>query len=107
MHLVDGLGADVVVYLIDNLSEIGRSVQLAVVQSALVTSNHFLDAVDLWVENIAVQSETVGASLSVRRDGAAKAIQIDLLTRVVELKDVADALNRVQVLVAVRILIVE
>ena len=107
MHLVDGLGADVVVGLVDNLSEVRRSVQLAVVQSALVACNHFLDAVDLWVENITVQSKAVGATLSVWWDGAAEAVQIDLLARVVELEDVADALNRVQVLVAIRILEVE
>ena len=43
----------------------------------------------------------------VRRDGASEAIQVDLLVRVVELEDVADALDGVQVLVPVRVHIVE
>ena len=45
----------------------------------------------------------MGAALGVRRDGAAETVEIQLLVTVVELKDIAHTLDRLNVLVAVRV----
>ena len=45
----------------------------------------------------------MGAALGVRGDGAAETVEIQLLVTVVELKDIAYTLDRLNVLVAVRV----
>ena len=77
--LIDLLRSDVLVDLVDDFSEVGRSIQLAIVDSALVALNDFVDAVDTWVEDITVEGETVTATVSVRRNRATKSVQVDLL----------------------------
>lgn len=62
-----------------------------------------VDAVDAWVEDVTIKSETVGRSVSVRWHSAAKTVQVDLLVAIVELQDVANTLDSLQVLIALHI----
>ena len=103
VHLVDWLACDVLIHFVDDLGEVGRSVQLAVGNGTLVAIDHLLDAVDTRVEDVTVEGETVGASVDIGRNGATESVQIDLLVGVIELEDVAYALDGVQVLVPVRV----
>jgi len=79
MHLRDFLRLNVTVDLVDDLGEIGRSVQLAVRQGPLIAVDNLLDPVDTWVENVAVHRETVRRTISVRWDGTAETVEVDLL----------------------------
>ena len=107
VHLVDWLACDVLIHFVEDLGKVGRSVKLAVANGTLVAIDNLLDAVDARVEDVTVEGETVGASVHIGRNGATEPVQIDLLVGVVELEDVADALDGVQVLVPVRVHVVE
>ena len=103
VHLIDWLACNVLIHFVDDLGEVGRSVQLAVANGTLVAIDYFLDAVDTRVEDVTVEGEAVRASVHVGRNGATESVQVDLLVGVVELEDVSDALDGVQVLVPVRV----
>lgn len=91
----------VLVYFVDDFSKVGWSIKLAVLNSLLIAIDHLRDAIDARIEDVAVQSEAVRPALGVRGDGAAETVKVQLLVTVVELKDVAHALDRLNVLVAV------
>ena len=93
--LIHRLARNVLVHLIDDLSEVGGSVELAVLEGSLVALHHFLNAVDARIEDISIEREAVRTPIRVGWDGAPKPVQIDLLVRVIELEDVADALDGV------------
>lgn len=57
----------------------GGAVEVDLLQGALVVAHHFLKAVDPWVEDVAVESETVRRSVAVGRHRTPKAVQVDLL----------------------------
>ena len=103
IHLSDLERFDVVIGFINDIGEVSWAVQLAVGKGLLIALNDLLDTIDTWVEDITIECEAVGASVIIRWDGATKSIQVDHLVTVVELKDVADGLNRLQVLVPLRI----
>ena len=103
IHLSDLERFDVVIGFINDIGEVSRAVQLAVSEGLLIALNDLLDTIDTWVEDITIECEAVGASVIIRWDGAAKSIQVDHLVTVVELEDVADGLNRLQVLVSLRV----
>ena len=107
VHLVDWLACDVLIHFIDDLGEVGRPVQLAVANCTLVAIDHLLDAIDTRVENVTVEGEAVGASVRIGWNGATEPVQIDLLVGVVELEDVTNTLDGVQVLVPVRVHVME
>ena len=69
--------------------------------------NNAVNAVDARVKDIAVQRETVRGTFRVGGNCAAKAVQIDKFVGVVELKDVADGLEDLQILVSLGIEVVE
>ena len=89
--------------LVDDVSEVRWSVKLAVADGLAVLSYHGLDAVDSRIEDITIQGEAVGSTLCIRWNCSSVAIQIDHLITVVELKDVANALDGLHVLVSARV----
>ena len=107
VHLVDWLACDVLIHFVEDLGKVGRSVKLAVANGTLVAIDNLLDAIDARVEDVTVEGEAVGASIHIGWNGATEPVQIDLLVGVVELEDVADALDGVQVLVPIRVHVVE
>ena len=68
---------------------------------------------DLWntvytrVKDITIESEAVWSSVVVGWDRAAEPVQVDHLVAVVELKDVSDGLDCLQVLIILRVEVVE
>jgi len=52
--------------------------------------DHLVEAVDSGIEDVSIESEAVRGSIVVGWDGSSKAIEVDVLVSVVELKDVAD-----------------
>lgn len=76
-------------------------------KGALVASCNFFNAVDSWVEDIAVEGEAVRSTIHVRWDGTSETVKVDHLVSVVELQDVANALDGVHVLVSIRVQVVE
>ena len=103
VHLGDLLRGRVAVHLIDDLGEVSRAVQLAVSECLLIALDDLLDTIDTWIEDITIECEAVRASIIIRWDRTAKSIQVDHLVTVVELEDVANGLNRLQVLVPLRV----
>ena len=65
----------------------------------LVMERDAFEAIHAWVEDVTVHGEAVGSSVVIRRHCTAKAIKLDLLVSVVELKDRANALYSLQVLI--------
>ena len=59
------------------------------------------------VKDITIESETVRSTVVVWRDCAAKTVQVDHLVTVIELENVADGLNCLQVLIILRVEVVE
>ena len=94
---------DVAAHLVEDLGEVGRSVQLGLLESILVRLHNTLNTIDAGIKDITVQSEAVSGTCSVRRNGAAEAVQVDHLVCVVELEDVAHVLDRLQVLITARV----
>ena len=105
--LVHLLRLDMAAYLRQDLVEMSRSVELDIVQGALVRVDHFLHTIDTWVKDITVQGKAVRCAAVVWGHGTTKAIQVDLLIAVVELENVADGLDRLEILVAHWVEIVE
>ena len=103
IHLGDLERFDVVIGFINDISEVSRAVQLAVSECLLIALNDLLDTIDTWIEDITIEREAVRASIIIRWDRTAKSIQVDHLVTVVELEDVANGLNRLQVLVPLRV----
>ena len=60
---------------------------------------YLLNSVDSRIENVPVEREAVRHSFRVRRNGAPEAVQIDVFTAVVILKDISDRSDRLNVLV--------
>ena len=69
----------------------------------MIALNDLLDSIDTWVEDVTIHCEAMGTSTVIWRDCATKTIQVDHLVTVVELEDIADSLNRLQVLVPLRV----
>ena len=103
IHLSDLERFDIVIGLINNIGEVCRTVELAVLEGLLIALNDLFDSIDTWVEDITIECKAVGASVIVGRDGATKPIQVDHFVTVVELQDVANGSYRLQVLVSLRI----
>ena len=103
IHLGDLERFDVVIGFINDISEVSRAVQLAVSECLLIALNDLLDTIDTWIEDITIECKAVRASIIIRWDRTAKSIQVDHLVTVVELEDVANGLNRLQVLVPLRV----
>lgn len=68
-----------------------------------IVSDHVVNAVDSWIENVSIHSEAVRGFLTIRWDGAPEAVQVNVLVRVVELENLANALDNLQVLVLKRV----
>lgn len=107
IHLVDLSRRHLIVNFIKNFIEVGRPIQIALLQGLLIMPDYLCDSINAWIEDISVEGEAVRCSLWVGRYGPAKAVQVDHFVTVVELKDVADASDGVQVLVAVRVEVVQ
>ena len=107
IHLIDLSRRHLIVNFIKNLIEVGRPIQIALLQGFLIMPDYLCDSIDAWIEDVSVEGEAVRRSLWVWRYGPTKAVQIDHFVAVVELKDVADASDGVQVLIAVRVEVVQ
>ena len=92
---------------VQDFRKVSRSVELRLLKSVLVGLRHTLDALDARIEDVAVQREAVRGASVVGWDSTTKAIEVDQLIGVVELKNVADILDSLQVLVALRVEIVK
>ena len=107
VHLVDlgcfHLGVD----FFQDLLEVGRSVKLDRVECLLILGDNFLNAVDSWVEDVSVQSETVRCTICLRWDCATKTVQVYHLVGVVELQDLANGLDGLKVLILSRVKVVQ
>ena len=67
----------------------------------------FGDTVYSWIEDITIESEAVRSTIVVGWNRAAKTVQVDHLIGVVELKDVSDGFNSLQILIVLRVEVVE
>ena len=74
-------------------------IEFSIVKSLLVALNDAFDPANPWVENVAIEGETVRSPIDIGRDCASKTIQVDHLVRVVELENVTNTLDGLQVLV--------
>lgn len=90
----------VIVHLGKDFREVSRAIEATLVESILVALDHTLHSVHARVEDITVQGEAVRGTVRVGRDRATEAVQVDLLVRIIELQDVAHVLDRLKVLVA-------
>ena len=81
----------------------GRTVEVTRAQRRLIVIDHRLDTVDAGVEDIAVEGEAVRRTIVEGWNRSAEAVQVDHLVAVVELQDVADAANRLKILIPARI----
>lgn len=91
------------VELIKDLREVGRPVQVDVLNGFLVVFNNFWDPVDPRIEDVAIEGEAVRCTVTVGWDCGAEPIQVDVLVRVVKLQDVADTVDRLHVLVLLQV----
>jgi len=98
---------NIVVAFADDVGEVGRSVKLAAVKGSLVAIGNFLDTVDTRIENIAIKSEAVRASVGVGRDGSAEAVEVDLFVAIIELQDIAYRLDGLKILVLLGVEVME
>ena len=67
----------------------------------------FSDTVYSWIEDITIERKAVRSTIVVGWDRAAKTVQVDHLIGVVELKYVSDGLDSLQVLIVLRVEVVE
>ena len=74
VHLADLRGLHLAVHLVDNLIEVGWTIQIGVLQCFLVMADNFGDPIDARVENVSVESETVRSSRGIGRNSSAKAV---------------------------------
>ena len=74
VHLADLGGLHLAVHLVENLIEIGWSVQVGVLQGFLVMTDHFCDAVDARVEDVSVEGEAVRSTSWVGWNSSAEAV---------------------------------
>ena len=93
-HLVDELA---------NWSEIGRSVQIHVVQGVLVSLYHSFEAIDSRIRNVSIEGEAVVALLLIGCDLCTETKDWDLLVSVVVLQDGADLLDGAKILVVLEV----
>lgn len=97
----------VVIHFPDDLVEVGWAVKVAGADGVAVSSDHFINSIHSRVEDIACQGETVTRAIGKGRNCASEPVKIDHLVRVVELEDVTHASNCLQILVAIRIEVME
>ena len=69
--------------------------------------NDLRNTINTRVKDIAIESEAVRGTVVVWRDCTAEAVQVDHLVAVVELKNVTDGLDSLQVLIILRVEVVE
>jgi len=105
--LAHRLSLSIVINGLEDLREVSWPVKIDVLDGILVAVDHLVEAVDSGIEDISIESEAMRGSIVVGWDGSAEAIQIDVLVSVVELKDVADRLNGLEILVPLRIKVME
>ena len=67
----------------------------------------FSDTVYSWIKDITIERKAVRSTIVVGWDRAAKTVQVDHLIGVVELKYVSDGLDSLQVLIVLRVEVVE
>ena len=107
IHLVYLSRLHLIVNFTQNLVEIGWSVQISALQSFLIMTDHFIDSVYSWVEDVSVECEAVGSSRRVGRNRPAEAVQIYHLVAIVELQNVTDSADGVKILVAAWVKVVK
>ena len=107
IHLIDLSCGHLIVDFIEDFVEVGWTVQVAVLKGLLVVADYLCDTIHSWVENVSIECKAVRRALRVGGYGPAKTVEIDHLVTVVELEDVTDASYGVEVLVAVRVKVVQ
>lgn len=86
-----------------------RPIQIDIIipNTMFIILHNLIQIINSWIKNIAIHSEAMSRSLSIRSDPASKTEQIDLLIRVVVLQDPAHLVYHLQVLVLAHVPIVE
>ena len=92
---------------LDDGSEVRWTVEVDVLQRALVGCCDSLESITFWVEDVAVKSEAVRCSVDGWRDGRSVAEDWDLLLGVIILQDVSSGFDGCEVLVPLHIKVVE
>lgn len=90
--------------------EVGRAVEVDVVDRVFIGVKYTVEAIAFRVENVAVEGETVGGSSRIIDSEAELTTKTkcrELLIRVVELQDIAYRLQCLEVLVATQVLTVK
>lgn len=77
------------------------AVQIDILNSSLVVLDDGIKSINSWIENVTIQSEAVGSSVVIWWNSTTKSIKIYLFVGIVELKNAADSLNSLEVLVSV------
>lgn len=58
MEFLVGLGVQIgfshVIYLVKNASEVGWTVEVNILQAVFVVSDHIVNAVDSWIEDVSI-----------------------------------------------------
>ena len=89
--------------LIEHLTEIGRSIQISVLESVAIVLNDLFNAIDSRIKYITVKSEAMRGPLIKSINLPTKPVQIDHLVGVVELENISYILNNRQVLILLSI----
>jgi hypothetical protein len=84
---------NVVIHLVQNWSEMGRAIQINMLQTVLVVGNHFVEPINARVKDVAIHGKAVRSSLTVRRNCTAETIQVDKFVCIVELQNVSHWLD--------------
>ena len=74
VHLTDLGGLHLAVHLVENLIEIGWSVQVGVLQGFLVMADYFCDSIDARIEDVSIEGEAVRSSCGVGRNSSTEAV---------------------------------
>jgi hypothetical protein len=53
---------------------VGRTVKVYILQAMFIVSDHVVNAVDSWIEDVSIQSEAVRGFLAIRRDSSTEAV---------------------------------
>jgi len=86
---------------------VGWSVKIYVLKTISVMVYHFIQTIDSGVKNVTIHRKAVSSTLAKGRHSAAEAVKVYELVTVVVLKNPTHRLNHLQVLIFLRIEIVQ
>jgi len=90
----------VVIYLIEDVREIGWTIKITFAQSILVALHYWFQTIYSWIEDVSIHSKAVRGSIGIWWYCTPKTIQCNLFISIVELKDISDTLNCLKILIS-------